>query len=114
MPPPRTWTVAQLAEAIHQSTTWKETSAALGVRVCSNALRRVADDVGLDYAHFPGHRTLRGRAARRITDEALFVDGPVRSQKLVKTRFLKYVELKCATCGLTEWLGKPAPLQLDH
>ena len=31
-----------------------------------------------------------------------------------KKRYLKKVELKCQHCGITEWLGRPIHLQVDH
>lgn len=109
---PRTWTTDQLARAIRENATWRDVAASLGVRTGSPTLRRAADSALLDYSHFLG--TGNGRHIRRVSDEELFVVGATRSQKLVKSRFLAYVEYRCAECGITEWRGRPAPLQLDH
>lgn len=109
---PRTWTEAQLAVAVARSDTWKNTATALGVRTGSAILRRAADASRLDYSHFVGSGG--GAHAQRVTDAELFRLGPVRTPRLLKDRFMKLAEHKCAICGITEWLGKPAPLQLDH
>ena len=106
------WTDAQLTAAIAQSETWKQTAAALGVRTGSTPLRRIADAAGLDYRHFVGSGG--GKRVSRITDVELFVVGPVRSQSLLRKRFRRYAEEKCATCSISEWLSQPAPLQVDH
>ena len=46
---------------------------------------------------------------------ALTLNSPVRGVKLKAVLIREGIlELKCNICNLTEWCGKPAPLQLDH
>ncbi len=44
----------------------------------------------------------------RIPFDSLKTDGSRKS------RLLKEFGNQCQICGLTEWLGKPAPIELDH
>lgn len=44
----------------------------------------------------------------------VFVEHCDCSDETVKRHFLKLVEYKCKCCGITEWLGNPITLQLDH
>lgn len=43
-------------------------------------------------------------------------DATSHFRRWVKKNLVKegYCTLSCAECGLTEWRGKPAPLELDH
>lgn len=109
---PRTWTIEQLAAAVADNQTWKQTREALGVLTGSTVLRRAAISAGIDFRHFVG--TGNGQRTPRVTDEELFVEGSDRSPNLLRMRFLKYVPFACAICGISEWLGQPAPLQVDH
>ena len=108
----RTWTIDQLAVAITDSTTWKQVASALGISSGSAILRRAAEASGIDYSHFPGKG--HGKHKPRTTDEDLFVLDSKHSQKLLRERFLPTVEYRCSECGITEWRGRIAPLQVDH
>ena len=48
-------------------------------------------------------------------DEYLNTSTDIQSNK-VRQKLLRegYKEAKCECCGLTEWLGKPIPLELHH
>jgi hypothetical protein len=48
--------------------------------------------------------------------EELLVIGPPADTGNVKRRLFKLglKERKCEWCGITEWRGQPAPLELDH
>jgi hypothetical protein len=36
------------------------------------------------------------------------------SQSIIRKYMLKFMERKCAICGLTEWFGRPLPVVVDH
>jgi len=48
--------------------------------------------------------------------EYLIKDSRVRNSHTLKLRLIAegVKEAKCEWCGITEWRGKPAPLELDH
>lgn len=73
--------------------------------------------LSISTAHFTGQSWRRGKAVgpRRAINEYLVENSPTGSHKL-KTRLIKAGLLLpvCAVCGLVEWRGLPAPLELDH
>ena len=50
------------------------------------------------------------------TPETLFIRDPQISRGLVKKLLLRWniMRLQCSRCGITEWQGEPAPIDLDH
>lgn len=56
--------------------------------------------------------------ARRPTSDYLTLEGIVISSSKLKKRLIRdgYKQFKCENpeCGITEWNGKEAPLELDH
>ena len=55
-------------------------------------------------------------SASQWTPETLFVRDAKIPRSTVKRYLLhwKIMELKCLICGVTQWMGKPAPIDLDH
>ncbi len=52
---------------------------------------------------------------KRNIDEYLNNIQPIQSYKLKSRLFKEELKQKqCESCKLTEWLGKPIPLELDH
>ncbi|SDY84000.1 hypothetical protein SAMN05421684_1833 [Asanoa ishikariensis] len=109
------WTQAQLIVAVAESKTWKEVAARLGITSNSIHLRRHADVCGISYAHFSGRAWKGGEHTPRVADDDIFVEHSTASPSLLRTRYLRLESGRaCAICGITEWCGLPAPLQLDH
>ncbi len=109
---PRTWTTEDLAVAIKDNDTWKKTRQALGVQTGSTTLRKAADRAGLNYGHFLG--TGNGARMPRLPNEQIFVENAACTQNVVRKRLLKLRPYTCELCGISEWRGLPAPLQVDH
>lgn len=62
----------------------------------------------------PEYRTER---PHKRSDEDVFVENSTyENRKLLKKRLMQDYgyEHKCNKCGLTEWLGKPIPIELEH
>lgn len=72
----------------------------------------------VDTSHFTGQGHLKGKTHNFNTiplDEILVRDYEYSSNKLRKRLISEGLkEHKCECCGLTEWLGEPIPLELDH
>lgn len=73
---------------------------------------------GIDTSHFTGRGHLRGKTHAYNTRPLRTV---LRRGKLEQTFRLKLRLLsaglkphRCERCGLTEWLGRPVPLELHH
>jgi hypothetical protein len=74
---------------------------------------------GIDISHFSGKGYLKGKThnwAVKTPLEDLLVNGSTASNGRLKSRLLKagLLENKCYSCGITKWLDKPAPLELEH
>ena len=112
---PRRWNDDDLVAAVASSGSWREVALALGLSGARSAyIRGHAERLDLDVSHFRWY----GRASRfipRLDDEEVFVVGVKRHTGHLKRRLIAGgVEKRCSRCGLTEWMGEPAPLELDH
>jgi hypothetical protein len=70
----------------------------------------------IDTSHMLGKAANKGKKGKRRPVEDYLTNGAtIQSASLKKrlwTEGLK--EKKCEICGIEEWMGEPAPLQLDH
>lgn len=81
------------------------------------ALHRSLTRAEIDVADLPGQAWSRGRRdVKRVPLEGLLVVGRARTVGHIKRRLLQegVLEACCSSCGIREWLGLPAPLELDH
>ncbi len=71
---------------------------------------------GIDISHFTGQGHNKGKTYIRRNIEEYLSNAIEISSFDLKKRLLKegILERKCSCCGLTEWLGKPIPIELDH
>lgn len=73
--------------------------------------------LGVDTSHFTGQASNRGRVfgSKYPLEDYLSNKRSIKSYNL-KKRLLKECVLvaKCYSCGITEWMGLPAPLELEH
>lgn len=111
----RTWTDDQLKECVKQSTSMFEVVEKLGLSKTGSVhqlVTRYVRELNLDTSHFSGSRN----SSFIPTDKILVKDSTYRSNTRLKDRILKekLLEYKCSRCGITEWLGAPIVLQLDH
>jgi Zn finger protein HypA/HybF involved in hydrogenase expression len=72
----------------------------------------------IDTSHFTGQGHAKGKTHnynKRPLEEILVKNYEYSSNKLKKRLIGEGIkEYKCECCGLTEWLGEPIPLELDH
>jgi hypothetical protein len=76
-------------------------------------------NLGLDTSHFKGQAWNKGKTLgpRKPVEELLVIDRkhPYQSFKLKNRLLQEGIKIhQCEFCGITEWQGKPAPLELDH
>lgn len=82
-----------------------------------DTIKRAAEDLGLNRDHMLGQAHLRNRThnwSKGTPLEELLVKGKYRGKlgkRLMREGVLKS---ECSKCGITEWNGEPAPLELDH
>lgn len=113
-----------LDPVVQRSTSWAAVCRELGVKPMTGAqvhIKKRAVEFGIDFSHFLGARSNLGKSfpAARVTlailDGYLVKGSTINSHRLKE--YLWRLGLKpkaCEDCGITEWRGKPAPLDLDH
>jgi hypothetical protein len=93
----------------------------LGLRIAGGtqaSLFRHTQRLGLDLSHFKGQGW--GRGNRKNPDEVRAALLPLlrKGKKIdaLRDRLIAsgLKEAKCEECGIVEWQGKPAPLQVEH
>lgn len=120
---PRTWTDEDLRSAVAASTSIAGVIRHLDLKVGGSVYvlmkERIAQ-LGLDTSHFTGQAWNRGLSVTtwpgRPLSEILVENSDYRTTSSLRARLVKegLRDARCALCGLTQWNGRPAPLQLDH
>ena len=121
----RKYTDDEFIEAVKASRSWNQVFKKLGLKVGGGQyplFKKRAKELGVDYSHMKG----QGWADSKTMDK-IRVKTPIKNILVenyeggITTNHLKkrlwkegLLDKKCYNCGITEWLGKPAPLQLDH
>lgn len=119
-----TWTDDEIRSAVANATTIHGALKALRIEGRGNNYRTFHKHVtrlGLDTSHFVGKSHLAGQARENLTSRrplsAILVENSTYDntkrlgERLVREGLL---EARCSECGLTEWRGRPIPLDLDH
>lgn len=79
--------------------------------------KKRADALGLTKEHMHGQSWNKGKKVgpKRPVEEYLSNQRHIQSYQL-KNRLLEegLKQHKCECCGITEWNGQPAPIELDH
>lgn len=117
----RTFTEEQFRSAIAASSSIRQTLLALNLNPKGGGGYRsfysAVKDFDVDTSHFTGQGWNKGKkfSPKRKLEDFLNNTYPIQSYKL-KLRLIKegVLPLICDSCGITEWLGQPAPLHLDH
>lgn len=112
------WSKSRVEEAVRASISYVETLRRLGVNTRGNntdTLKKKIQEYNIDTSHFTGRARTYKNGKERPLEEYFVRNSTIQSSK-VKARLLKekLVEYKCASCGLSEWMGKPLTLQLHH
>lgn len=118
----RTWTDTQLVAAVAASTSVAGVLRELRLSPAGGSQAFITSQIqalGLDTSHFRGQAWNRGSKAaterQLATLQLRLVKGSRKitrlQQRLIATG-LKAA--RCEECGITEWQGQPAPLQVDH
>ncbi len=79
--------------------------------------KRRIDNLNIDTSHFHGQAWSSGKnlGNRRPLEEYLSNNHTISSHHLRNRLIKEGVKLaKCEKCGIIEWNGQPAPLELEH
>lgn len=122
---PRTWTDAQLIDAVRSSKTYTEVIKALALSSTASGnwqtVQKHIKRLDLSTSHFLGQGWVRDpdrtKPNKRELTEYLVEDSGYSSSLLAKRLVAEgYKEYHCEgeDCGLANWHGKLLPLELDH
>lgn len=123
MPLARSWTDAQLVEAVRSSTSVRQVIAKLGLIPAGGNYTQVRarmNILGLNGDHFIGKVWNKGRnyhtSARPLIEDLLVQGGIVQSYKLKKRLYEEGLKTpKCELCGWAKTsIDGRIPLELDH
>lgn len=82
-----------------------------------STVKRLVADLGLDTSHWTGQAWNKGKklGSKQPLENYLVVGSTISSYKL-KLKLLSegFKEAKCECCGIEEWNGQKAPLEIDH
>lgn len=70
--------------------------------------------MGIEYAGNMGGKGIKTDPKYKTAEE--YINGSCVKSHILKLKLIRdgLKEAKCEICGLTKWLGKPIPLELDH
>ena len=83
------------------------------------AIKHAIARLDLSTEHFKGQGWRKGNTAAvrpAVPLEEVLVKGRPTSTHNLRLRLIRngVKEARCERCGIVEWMGRPAPLQLDH
>ncbi len=114
------WTEEQLIVAVENSRSMAEVCRYLGLKGSGSRpyLTKAIEDLGLDASHFRGQSWSRGNSWSQLARKESLLPLLRKGKKVASLRDRLIAsgikQEKCEECGLTEWQGKPPPLQVDH
>lgn len=115
----RSWTDKQLEDAYNSSRSVAQVLGKLKLSLAGGNYRTIelrAKELNLSLgAEAYGQAWSKGSRRQNKSLEDMLANPKAQSH-YIKLRLIKdeILEAKCSKCGLTEWLGEPAPLELDH
>lgn len=120
---PRSWTDEQLTNSVFHSSTLAQVLRDLQLQPVGGNYKSVQKHIerlGLPTNHMLGKSWAKGQATesrpRIELADALVENSPYGKTSSLKRRLVREGLLvsECATCKITDWLGEPLVLHLDH
>jgi 5-methylcytosine-specific restriction endonuclease McrA len=111
----KTWSELELINAVKESGSISQILRRLRLTVTSTnakTIKQYIERLHLDVTHFQ-----KKQKGEKVVDVHSFLkEGRVIESCRLRGKLLRtgILENKCYICGLTDWLGKPVGLQLDH
>lgn len=107
---------------VSESKTWSELLIKCGYNNVGNrnVVKKRIDKLKIDATHLPtGQNWAAGAKIQKKSytmDEILVVDSEYKNMSKLKKRLKSEMkwEHRCNNCKLTEWMGKPIPLEIEH
>ena len=116
----RKYTHDNLLPLVASVTTYSALCRAVGLHPATGSqthLKNVVTKFGIDTSHFLGRSINKGKTfPSKRPLETYLIEGSTAKTDTIRRRLIKEGVLmsRCAFCGITEWDGEEAPLELDH
>lgn len=116
----RNYTDEEFILAVKESGSIRQVLKKLNLKEAGGNYQSVKDRIrklNLDTSHFHGKAWNKGKKLpkKQSIEHYLVEDKLVQSNSLKKRLINEGLKQhKCEFCGITEWNGKPAPIELDH
>lgn len=116
----KTYTKEQLETAVLNSTSIRQVLLKLGLKEAGgnhSTIKKEIEEYKLDINHFKGQAWSKNITLGPKTDLDDYLNNKIKitSYKLKLRLFEENLkEKKCESCNLSDWLGQPIPLELDH
>ena len=108
-----TWTDEELMESLPKCNSFSEVATYMNMsRATNSLLKKRAIELNLDFNHFKISGYNPAPIKELLTNERKISYSSHGLKKRLIAEGLK--QHKCECCGITEWNGKPAPIELDH
>lgn len=113
-------TLEEFQNAVNCSTSIRQLLTTLGIAAKGGNYKTVYKRLienDIDFSHFTGRGWSRGKKTgpKTQTDQYLTNQVPIGSNRLKKRLLAEGIfQPICSSCSLSEWLGGPIPLELDH
>ena len=108
-----TWKDEQLIDAIPKCKSFGEVASYLNMSRSTNTLlKKRSIELKLDFSHFRISGYDPSPIEELLTNDRKYTYPSHKLKNRLLSEGLK--EHKCECCGITEWNGKPAPIELDH
>ena len=114
------YTDQQLIEAVKTSTSVRQVLAKLGLKEAGGnyaCTKQKIAKMGLTIDHFTGMGWSKNKKRGPKRDLQVYLNNEYKiGSNALRKRLIRegLKDHKCECCGITEWNGKPAPLELDH
>ena len=108
----------QFIQIVQESNSYSDCLRALGLGTrggsSTDILKRRIAELNCSTEHFG--KQLQSVSAKYSLEEILVENSSYANISRLKQRLVNEgkMEYKCQKCGISEWLGKPLTLQLDH
>lgn len=122
--PKKQYTDAQIKDAVQTSRSYAQVLKKLGLKPAGGNYKTIQQKVHklkISVSHFSGCGWNSGvdyrcpKKTQPLLNLLIVSDTPPQTFKLKKRLLREGLKKEiCEICGLTEWLGKPIALQLDH
>ena len=116
----RNYTDEEFAKAVENSGSLRQVLQKLNLREAGGNYQCAKERIkklGLSIDHFHGQAWNKGKKLpKRQPIETYLVENRLVGSHKLKLRLLSegLKQHKCECCGITEWNGQPAPIELDH